>query len=129
MNTLSTPARHPLRSLTRFHWIATALACTTLGLSMPSCPGTQAMQQQLELLDKQQASLKQQIQTLEQQNKKFETEMGQVTQLLSQVSSTVLAQKSAIEQMEKSLQELAAKAAAPKPAAPKDAAKPKPKKK
>ena len=74
------------------------------------------MQQQLELLDKQQAALKQQIQTLDQQNKKFEGEMTQVTQLLSQVSSTVLAQKAAIEQMEKSLQEMAAKAAAAKPA-------------
>jgi septal ring factor EnvC (AmiA/AmiB activator) len=91
-------------------------ACLSMAFSMPSCPGTQAMQQQLELLDKQQATLKQQIQSLDQQNKKFEGEMTQVTQLLSQVSSTVLAQKAAIEQMEKSLQDMAARAAA-KPAA------------
>lgn len=104
-------------------WVAFGAAFAGMGMAMPSCPGQQAMQQQIDALNAKNGELEKRVQTMNTQLTTVNKDMGDVKTLLSQVSNTVLAQKQAIEQLD-----AAVKAAASKPA-PKAAAKPAPKKK
>ncbi len=75
-------------------------ALVGMGISMPSCPGQQAMQQQLEGL---QTKLVEQVhltQALDTQLKTSSADLIQVKTLLEQVSNAVLAQKQSLEQMD-----------------------------
>ena len=102
-------------------WLATGAAVVGMGMSMPSCPGQQAMQQQVDELQKREVAATQKAQALEGQVRALSGDMGQVKQLLEQVSRTVLAQKDSITQMEANVQKLAA-ARAGAPASSKHAA-------
>mgnify|MGYP001575384422 CR=1 FL=1 len=73
-----------------------------MGLSMPSCPGQQALQHQVDGLVSREADLNRRIQMMETNLRAMNDEMIQVKTLLSQVSNTVLAQKTAIENLETS---------------------------
>lgn len=99
-----------------------------MGIAMPSCPGQQALQQQVDQLTTQNQDLKAKVTGLDNQVRSLTNDMIQVKTLLTQVSNTVLSQKTAIEQMDsaiKALQEAgsrskgAAKAGAPKAGAAK----------
>jgi septal ring factor EnvC (AmiA/AmiB activator) len=84
----------------RMLWLAIPAAFITMGISMPSCPGQQAMQQQLDGLQTKNAEAIKRVQTLESTIKTLDTEVTQLKTLVTQVSQTVLAQKEAIEKLE-----------------------------
>ncbi len=83
-------------------------AVAGMGISMPSCPGQQAMQQQVDDLQKHEAAMNQKIQALDGQVRTLSGDMSQVKQLLDQVSRAVLAQKDSMAQMEANVQKLVA---------------------
>lgn len=96
-----------------------------LGMAMPSCPGQQAMQQQIDSLQATTNDLSKRLQTIDAQGKTLTSDMSQVKQLLKPMSDAIQAQKTAIDQLDANFKELQAKlaaAAAAKPA-PKPAAK------
>ena len=83
-------------------------AVAGMGIAMPSCPGQQAMQQQVDDLQKHETALNQKIMSLEGQVRSLNGDMSQVKQLLDQVSRAVLAQKDSMAQMEMNVQKLVA---------------------
>jgi septal ring factor EnvC (AmiA/AmiB activator) len=87
-----------------------------MGLSMPSCPGQQAMQQQVDALKASETEMKNRIAGLEGQIKSLRDEAEQTKGLMAQLGTGLTEQGKAIEEMK-------AAAAQPKPAA-KPAAKP-----
>lgn len=89
-----------------------------LGLSMPSCPGQQAMQQQVDALKASETEMKSRISGLEGQIKSLRDEAEQNKGLMAQLSTGIAEQGKAIEEMK-----AAAAAAQSKPAA-RAAAKP-----
>ena len=93
---------------------ALGAAMLGMGLSMPSCPGQQAMQEQLETLKTGQADSNKKIQALDAQLKKMNGDVDQMKALVSQVSNAVLAQKMAIENMDAALKALQTKPAGKK---------------
>ncbi|MBC7691656.1 MAG: hypothetical protein H7222_07785 [Methylotenera sp.] len=97
--------------------------CLGMGMAMPSCPGQQAMQQQVDTLQTKNAEQTKAIQQLTTNVNTMKEEMTQVKTLVGQMGNTVLAQKAALEQLEQAVKDLAAKAAA-RPAPAKAAAKP-----
>ena len=88
---------------TKGRWLAIGAATIGMGISMPSCPGQQAVQHQVDGLVSREADSIRRLQSLENQFRAMAGEMVQIKTLLSQVSNTVLAQKSAIENLEESL--------------------------
>lgn len=98
-------------------WIALGAAVAGMGIAMPSCPGQQAMQQQIDALQAKNAEMAKHIQNLDNQVKADSNDMGQVKTLLSQVSNTVLAQKQAQDALEAQVKELTTKVNTPPPAA------------
>ena len=88
-----------------------ATSFLAMAMTMPSCPGQQAMQQQIDAGAAKNAEFAKSIQVLNTQVKTMTEDMTQVKTLLSQVSNTVLAQKTAMEQMDVALKA----ATAPKP--------------
>ncbi len=94
----------------RLKWIALPLATLGLGISMPSCPGQQAMQQQLDSVEKRESALTQRVQSLENQLKNLNTEMGKVKQQLANISGIVIEQKRAIESLQTEVVKLRAPA-------------------
>lgn len=81
-------------------WLALGAAVVGMGISMPSCPGQQAMQQQIDELKTKNAEMTKQLQAHDNQVKTLMGEMSQVKTLLQQISSAVLAQKQALEQID-----------------------------
>lgn len=110
-----------------------ALALTTatlgLGVSMPSCPGQQAMQQQIDALQASRMELTRKLNTLEPQVKTLAGEMEQAKQLLAQMTNAIQAQKTSMDQLDASVKEIQSKLPAAKGAKGKTATPPAPKKK
>ena len=98
----------------KFTGIVLTAAVFGMGLSMPSCPGQQAMQEQVEALKTSQADSNKKIQALDAQIKKMTGDVDQMKALVSQVSNAVLAQKMAIENMDAALKAVQSKPAAGK---------------
>lgn len=99
-------------------------AALAMGISMPSCPGQQAMQQQIDGLTADNQNFKRQVREMEtklQAVTNLSNEFGQAKQLLSQMTDTIKEQQNAIAQMDATVKALAAKveAAAARSAAPK----------
>ncbi len=94
-----------------------ALSALGMGITMPSCPGQEAMQQQIDALQTKNAELGRKVGTLEATSKKVSDDMGKMTQLLGEMTNTIQAQKGAMDQMSTAIKELQARAAAPAPAA------------
>lgn len=80
--------------------LALAAAFVGMGLSLPSCPGQQAMQQQVDLLNTREADMNKRLQAAESEVRTMRGELNKVTTVLTQVGNTVLAQKATLEQME-----------------------------
>ncbi len=83
--------------------VVSTAALLGMGIAMPSCPGQQAMQQQIDSLQAKNTEQAQQAQALDGQLKAMNADMLQVKTLLEQVSNTVLAQKQALEQIDATL--------------------------
>jgi uncharacterized protein YoxC len=100
--------------------IALAGAALTMGMSMPSCPGQQAMQQQLDALQQSNDITTKRIQSLDAQNKAMVQELTQDKQLLEQLATAIQTQKNAIDQLNTAVKTLDTKvtAMATKPKAP-----------
>jgi len=77
-----------------------AIAFVTMGISMPSCPGQQAIQQQIDALQARATESDQKVQALTNQVSTLNKEMTDVKSLLEQVGQTVIAQKDAISALE-----------------------------
>lgn len=90
------------------------VAFLCMGLSMPGCPGEQALQKQIDELTLKNSEATRRVQALESQVRSLNNDMGQVKLLLTQVSNTVLAQKQAIEQIETAIKAKTPKTAAKK---------------
>lgn len=107
-------------------WVAFGAAMIGMGMSLPSCPGEQAMQQQLDSLQTTQADLQKKLQAHETQLKSMLQTQEQEKQLLEQMTSAIQAQRGALEELNHSLKEMQAQATA---AQSKSATKPKASKK
>ena len=86
-------------------WVM-VLASATLGLSMPSCPGQQAMQGQLDTLQAQTSDQAKKIQKLQSQVDMLNTEVGKIKEVLSQATATIEAHQAAVKQMEEAIKAL-----------------------
>ena len=89
-------------------WLLIPLAILGMGISMPSCPGQQAMQQQIDGVEKREGALAQRTQTLENQLRSLSSEMGGVKQQLANISGTIIEQKHAIEKLTEEVSRLKA---------------------
>jgi septal ring factor EnvC (AmiA/AmiB activator) len=99
-----------------------------MGAGMPSCPGQQAMQQQIDTLQGTTNEQTKKLQVLESQVKALAGENGQMKMLLEQVVNRVQAQQQSLEQTNTAVQAIQAKLTQ-LTAAPTKAAKPAAKKK
>ena len=87
-------------------WITPVLAILGMGMGMPSCPGQQAVQQQLETVQTSHTELAKKVQTLSTQLTTLSSDMAQVKQLLPQMTNIIQAQKTTIEQLANTVREL-----------------------
>lgn len=86
--------------------VALGAALLGLGMSMPSCPGEKAMQQQLDSLQTSHADLTKKVQVLDAQIKTLNNEMTQVKQLLGQMTSAIQTQGGALERLDGAVKEI-----------------------
>src|SRR3954466_12223704 len=84
----------------KIRWVAFAAAALGMGMSMPSCPGQQAMQQQIDALTAKTAESDKRLMALNAQMGNMSKDLGEARTLVAQVSQTVLAQKDQIAQMD-----------------------------
>ena len=89
-----------------------ALAFTGLGLSMPSCPGQEAMQKQIDGLTKQNGDIIKKLQTVDAPVKAAATELAQMKELLQQTTTALQAQAERIAKLEAAVTTLQTQAAA-----------------
>ena len=79
----------PIYSKAKIMSAALALSALGLGVSMPSCPGNQAVQSQVDALQTSQADLNRKILALDSQMRIVDTDMPQIKQILAQMTSTM----------------------------------------
>lgn len=108
------------RALSAF--AVTAAMVLGMAITMPSCPGQQALQQQVDSLTTSNADMTKKLQAVDSQVKRMDGEMGQMKLLLSQMTNVISAQKNALEQLDGAIKEIQSKMA-PKGKASKTAAK------
>ncbi len=106
---------------TRIHWLVLSASTLGLGLSMPACPGQQAMQQQLDNLEKRETSVATRLQGIDAQVKAATAEvakMGPALQNLQVINQALIEQKSMITDLQKQVADLSdkVKALSSKPA-------------
>jgi septal ring factor EnvC (AmiA/AmiB activator) len=90
-------------------WLVFSGAFLGMGISMPSCPGQQAMQQQIDSLQASNTDLSKKVQTLNNQLASLNNDMNQVKQLLPQMTNVIQAQKGALDQLDVQVKEVQAK--------------------
>lgn len=100
-------------------WLVFGAATIGMGMSLPSCPGQQAMQQQLDTLQTAQAELQKKIQAQEAQIKTITQTQEQEKQLLEQMTGAIQAQRGALEQLNDAVKTLQSQPAPSKAAASK----------
>ena len=89
-----------------------------MGITMPSCPGQQAMQQQIDSLTASNQQLTRKIQEMDGQLKPLVTDMGQVKQLLPEMTNVIQGHRSELAALTEQVKQLQAKMPAPKGKAP-----------
>lgn len=89
-------------------WMIFGAAFLGMGMSMPGCPGQQ-MQTQMDAMTAANQKLEGKLKGLETQVNQMAADMGQVKQLLPQMTNVIQAQKGAIDQLETSVKELRTK--------------------
>jgi peptidoglycan hydrolase CwlO-like protein len=97
-----------------------AAAFTGMGMSLPSCPGDKAMQQQIDMLQQNNADMTRKLQALNGQIQSLGADLGSQKQVMTQLASTVAAQKEAIDNIYGSVKALQSRPvpAPPRPATP-----------
>ncbi len=80
-----------------------------LGLSMPSCPGQDAIQQQMDSIQAKGIESEKKVQALSAQVASMDKDLTEARTLLAQVSQTVLEQKATLEQMSAGMKDLSEK--------------------
>src|SRR4051812_23085294 len=91
-------------------WFVFAAAFLGMGIAMPSCPGQQAMQQQIDALQTSNTDLTKKVQTLNTEITTLHKDMEQVKQLLPQITNVIQAQKGALDQLDGTVKDMQAKA-------------------
>ena len=89
-----------------------------MGLSMPSCPGQQALQQQVDALKTSETDMKNRLSATEASVKAMKEDLDQSKALVAQLSKTVVDQTSTLEKLDEAVKALSTKS---KPAASKAA--------
>lgn len=77
-----------------------------MGLSMPSCPGQQEMQQSVEALKASETEMKVKLTSAENSIKGLKEDVAEMKTMVAQVSNTVLEQKATLEKMDEALKAL-----------------------
>ena len=98
-----------------FRYLVFGASFVGMGMSMPSCPGQQAMQQQIDSLQTTNLDLGKKIRTMQTQLTSMSNDMNQVKQLLPQMTNVIQAQKGALDQLDITVQQMRGKGKA-KPA-------------
>jgi septal ring factor EnvC (AmiA/AmiB activator) len=94
------------------YYVALGAAFLGMGMSMPSCPGQQAMQEQVDKLTQQNLNLNKRTESLESQIKSLNSDMTQVKTLLKPMADAIQAQKAGMDQLDANLKEIQTKLAA-----------------
>src|ERR1700761_9582964 len=95
--------------------VAFAIAVLGMGISMPSCPGQQAMQDKIDALEKSNGELRKMIMTDDGAMKATVADTATVKTELIQMNQELQAQATRIGALEASVTDLKNKAAAPPP--------------
>src|SRR5687767_11205781 len=122
------PSKPVLNSdIRRFRWVILGCAFLGLGLSMPSCPGQQGLQQQIDALQTKNAAAEQSLQQLTQQTKALSDRLTETEGKLTEANNLMQMVKTKLDKVDESVIELmnrpAPRSAASAPKATKAAAK------
>ncbi len=90
----------------KLKWILVPIAAVTMGVSMPSCPGQQALQQQVDSLQTTNADLSKKVQALSSQVTTLTNDMNQVKQILPQVTGLITSQKTTLDQLDAAVKDM-----------------------
>lgn len=101
----------------KFRALAMVGACFGMSFTMPSCPGQQAIQMQVDTLTTGHAEVAKRTTNLEVQLKTANADLANIKQLMEQLGNAVQAQKASVDQLSQSLKDLDTKVSAMKPAA------------
>lgn len=101
----------------------TTLACFTMAFTIPGCPDVDALNQRITEMEKKSGDHDKQVKEMADQLRILNDEHNTMKQLVSQISTTVLEQKDAMEKLDASVKSSMSRKAAPAPAAKKPAAK------
>ena len=94
-----------------------------MGMSLPSCPGDKAMQQQIDMLQTSNQDMTRKLQNLDNQLKSAGNDVIAQKSLITQLATTVSAQKEAIDNLYNQIKMIQAKMAQPAPSKKKPAKK------
>jgi len=89
-----------------FKYLIFAASFAGMGVGMPSCPGQQAMQQQIDALQTTNLDTTKKLHTLQTQVTGLSNDMNQVKQLLPQMTNVIQAQKGALDQLDTTVQQM-----------------------
>jgi septal ring factor EnvC (AmiA/AmiB activator) len=87
-------------------WAVLSLGVLGMGMAMPSCPGQQAMQQQIDSLQTSSTEMTKKVQALNAQVTALQKDMDQAKQLLPQMTNVIQAQKAALDQIEATVRDM-----------------------
>jgi peptidoglycan hydrolase CwlO-like protein len=93
----------------KLNWIVLGMAVVGLGFAMPSCPGQDAMQQQINSLQSANQELTKKVQTLSTQVTAISGEVNQMKQYMVQSTNVFAAQEALNAQLKKSIEEMSKK--------------------
>lgn len=91
-------------------------ACLAMSFTMPSCPGQQAIQLQVDTLTTGHAEVAKRTANLEVQVKTANADLANIKQLMEQLGNAVQAQKASIDQLSQAMKDLDTKVSAAKAA-------------
>ncbi len=103
----------------KIKWLAYGIALMGLGFTMPSCPGQQAMQQQIDALQTKVNDTGKQVHALDSQVRQLTSDVSQIKNVITQLNNFVGAQKITLDQLDAKLSALTTKPGAKKGAAKK----------
>ncbi|MBI2711376.1 MAG: hypothetical protein HYX41_00740 [Bdellovibrio sp.] len=89
-------------------WAVLSLSVIGMGMAMPSCPGQQAMQQQIEALQTSNTDMQKKVSALSKDVATLQAEMNQAKELIPQMTNVIQAQKAAMEQLEATVKDIRA---------------------
>jgi uncharacterized coiled-coil protein SlyX len=92
--------------------LAMTVACLSLAFTIPGCPNMDEMNEKLSALEKKDADQQKALAELNNQVRTMNDEHNTMKQLVSQISTTVLEQKDAVERIDSSMREMVSRRAA-----------------